>query len=426
MAANYNLAVRRNHYDQVEKDLRPSSKDKAASGEEVTANGTADTNVKAIEDVAKDAKKAFYCYSCGIDCTRIRYHYAQSGTSVAPKVRYDLCANCYSDGRAPAAHTAAGFVKLEDPLYTSIPDKDVPWSDAELLLLLEGLELFDENWNSISDHVGTRTREECVLKFLQLEIEDQYLDDGAEHTTLGALNYGRIPFDHGTNPVLSVVSFLAAMSSPEVTAAAAGRSVDEIRKSLRTRIGNGASAEILDGEVEVEGEGMKREDSMEIDRQASLQPGGQNRLAVSDNASKQSASPLSSIALATAAARAGALASHEERAMTRLVAAAVNTMLQKFELKLAQFAEMEALLRVERQELERGRRQLFLDRLAFKKRVQEVQNGLRKLGVREGGQLGDIGSSTERKLGFMSVTGRAEEDIKPLGVGEEGYHPFEV
>ena len=83
---------------------------------------------------------------------------------------------------------------------------------------------------------------------------------------------------------------------------------------------------------------------------------------------------------------------------------------------------MESLLQAERQELERGREQLFLDRLAFKKRITDVQEQLRKLGIRDQETLGGSGE----KLGFMSVTGRAEEDIRPLGVGDEGFKSFEI
>jgi len=86
-------------------------------------------------------------------------------------------------------------------------------------------------------------------------------------------------------------------------------------------------------------------------------------------------------------ARAGGLASHEERQMTRLVSAAVNVTLEKLELKLKYFAEMEAVLQYERRELERARQQLFLDRLAFKRRLRQCQAGLQQA-VATGGELG--------------------------------------
>ena len=59
--------------------------------------------------------------------------------------------------------------------------------------------------------------------------------------------------------------------------------------------------------------------------------------------------------------------------MTRLVSAAVNATLEKLELKLKYFNEMESILQAEKRELERARQQLFLDRLTFKRRVRQVQ-----------------------------------------------------
>jgi SWI/SNF related-matrix-associated actin-dependent regulator of chromatin subfamily C len=90
---------------------------------------------------------------------------------------------------------------------------------------------------------------------------------------------------------------------------------------------------------------------------------------------------LGTIALAASAARAGALASHEEREMTRLVSAAVNVTLQKFEVKLQQFNEMEEIIEAERRELEQARQQLFLDRMTFKKRVKEAQDALQTVSL---------------------------------------------
>lgn len=70
--------------------------------------------------------------------------------------------------------------------------------------------------------------------------------------------------------------------------------------------------------------------------------------------------------------------------MTSLVSAAVNPTLQKFELKPAHFIEMEEVVPAERQDLERGRQQLFLDRMAFRKRVKEMHDGLQAAGQKGG------------------------------------------
>ena len=51
------------------------------------------------------------------------------------------------------------------------------WTDEETLLLLEAMEMYKDDWNKVSDHVGTRTQDECILHFLRLPIEDPYLED---------------------------------------------------------------------------------------------------------------------------------------------------------------------------------------------------------------------------------------------------------
>ena len=66
---------------------------------------------------------------------------------------------------APEADTAAGSVSVSD------------WTDTEVLRLLEGLEQFGQDWARVAAHVSTKTKEQCILHFLRLPIEDRYLDE---------------------------------------------------------------------------------------------------------------------------------------------------------------------------------------------------------------------------------------------------------
>lgn len=52
------------------------------------------------------------------------------------------------------------------------------WTDQETLLLLEALELYKENWNEIAEHVATKTKAQCILHFVQMPIEDVFVDSG--------------------------------------------------------------------------------------------------------------------------------------------------------------------------------------------------------------------------------------------------------
>jgi SWI/SNF related-matrix-associated actin-dependent regulator of chromatin subfamily C len=103
------------------------------------------------------------------------------------------------------------------------------WSDQEILLLLEGLEIFKDDWNKVCEHVGTRTQDECILKFLQLPIEDPYLE-GTNNSALGPLSYQPIPFSQSGNPIMSTVAFLASVVDPRIASAAAKAAITEFSK----------------------------------------------------------------------------------------------------------------------------------------------------------------------------------------------------
>ncbi|XP_033624247.1 SWI/SNF complex subunit SMARCC2-like isoform X2 [Asterias rubens] len=102
------------------------------------------------------------------------------------------------------------------------------WTDQETLLLLEALEMYRDDWNKVSEHVGSRTQDECILHFLRLPIEDSYLEDGPN--ALGPLSYQPIPFSQSGNPLMSTVAFLASAVDPRVASAAAKAAIEEFSK----------------------------------------------------------------------------------------------------------------------------------------------------------------------------------------------------
>ncbi len=117
--------------------------------------------------------------------------------------------------------------------------KSQEWNDQELLLLLEGVEMYRDDWNKVCEHVGTRTQDECILKFLQLPIEDPYLEGGVKgaeesssklSSVLGPLAFQPIPFSQSGNPVMSTVAFLASVVDPRVASAAAKAAIGEFTK----------------------------------------------------------------------------------------------------------------------------------------------------------------------------------------------------
>ncbi|RKO92799.1 hypothetical protein BDK51DRAFT_18475 [Blyttiomyces helicus] len=265
-----------------------------------------------LDDAPDPKRPRQTCTTCGVDCTATRYH----NTKVAT---VHLCSSCYLDGRFPSSMTSGDFTKLVDRPTRHASDDE--WTDQETLLLLEGLEMYDEDWTRIATHVGTRTRDQCILAFLKLPIEDPYV--GRKASELGPLQFQRIPFAAGENPVLSLAAFLASVVPPDVAKAAAAEAA-----------------------------------------------------APSAPASSTTPSPAAptlptatATALGAAAAKATHIAHQTEREMQALARALVEAQLSKMALKLRHFEELEALLEAERRDVERERQRLFLDRVAFRKLV---------------------------------------------------------
>lgn len=406
-----NLEVGRNIYEANAKGAKLNKSEGKTNGDGPATNGVSGTP---SDELTKAPIAKVNCQTCSADCTRIYYHNNFVDSASNTKKSTDICPSCFVDGRFPGNQLATNYQRMENPTYSTTLDRDAPWTDSELLRLLEGLERFDDDWNEIADHVGTRTREECVLQFLQLDIEDKYLE--SENSLAAPVGVsmlgsqgGQLPFSQADNPVMSVVAFLASLADPASAAAAAGKSAEELRQHLRGKL---ESSGALDEQSNGKGKGKEKEgDSMEVDIQ-------QETTTTTTTTTTTKTTALANIPLATIGARADGLASHEEREMTRIVSAAVNITLQKMELKMKFFNEMEAILQEERRELERGRQQLFLDRLAFKKRVRSVQDEL-KAAALAGGEQGvrmaqDVVMDGERlNLQATAVGG----NVQPLSSG---------
>lgn len=145
-------------------------------------------------DFKPQHKVSYSCSICGKDATEIRYHnlklksYSYNPNSTINNASI-LCSICYDQGLFPLNFTSSDFVQFKQLTESEI------WSEQEILLLLEGIEMFgtfestnnlitagsnininaQNQWNKIAEHVATKTKEQCLKKFLQLPIEDKFL-----------------------------------------------------------------------------------------------------------------------------------------------------------------------------------------------------------------------------------------------------------
>ncbi|XP_066368985.1 SWI/SNF complex subunit SWI3D isoform X2 [Miscanthus floridulus] len=122
-----------------------------------------------IEDVVAAAEPSveYHCNSCSVDCSRKRYH-------CRTQADFDLCCDCYNEGKFDPGMAKTDFILMDSAEVSGA--SGTSWTDEETLLLLEGLEIFGGKWAEIAEHVATKTKAQCMLHFLQMQIEDRFHD----------------------------------------------------------------------------------------------------------------------------------------------------------------------------------------------------------------------------------------------------------
>ncbi|KAK5855190.1 hypothetical protein PBY51_005319 [Eleginops maclovinus] len=282
------------------------------------------------------------------------------------------------------------------------------WTEQETLLLLEALEVYRDDWNKVSEHVGSRTQDECILHFLRLPIEDPYLEDSS--ASLGPLAYQPVPFSQSENPVMSTVAFLASVVDPRVASSAAKAALEEFSKVHEESLDKITEAsnqpdktELMDAE-KIETNSTSLQDLTQVPLRADMlkvEPSGANvkgELVKSENAENilaeegdgraddddsldqvdvdegrvmeqdlvdGSVVTAAAAALSSAATKAKHLAAVEERKIKSLVALLVETQMKKLEIKLRHFEELETIMDREKEALEQQRQQLLSERQTF-------------------------------------------------------------
>ena len=364
------------------------------------------------------ALATFSCDTCGVDCTPVRYH--------SLKVKnFELCPPCYLDGRFPSTMFSGDFVKLTAVQAASAHSTGGTddWTDQEVLLLLEGVEMYDDDWSLIEEHVGTRSAQQCIRKFLELPIEDPYLDAESE-ASKGPLRYARLPFEQADNPVMSVVAFLAGVVGPGVAAEAAKTAMKELTNGKNEEGEGEKEGEKKEGEKEGEKDDHVMEDSEKEKKSGESSGNGEaeaskDKEAQPDDAMNVDSSPTTTattankparsiphskvaraahLALSASARAARQLATAEETSIRTALSELVKLSLTKLELKMAQFEEMEELLEEERRSLESQRMALAAERMGLRKAVEAVRAEVAKNAASTSG-------SVTPAMSMMSGTG---------------------
>lgn len=299
-----------------------------------------------------------------------------------------LCSDCFHDGKFVAGNSSIDFVLVDSAKDFFDNDGD-SWTDQETLLLLEALELYSDNWNDIAEHVGTKSKAQCILHFVRLPMEDGLLENievpytavssdvskedgrGKANSNLNGDSEGgcpedqdskdRLPFANSGNPVMALVAFLASAVGPRVAAACAHTSLAVLSKEDHQSVATNGIAQ-MEGSCHGDrssSESMRREGGpVGAVIGTSHQPEETGGVPLSPESVRVAAK----YGLSAAATKAKQFADHEEREIQRLAAAIINHQLRKSELKLKQFAEVETMLMKECEQVERTRQRIAAER----------------------------------------------------------------
>ncbi|KWU46050.1 SWIRM-domain-containing protein, partial [Rhodotorula sp. JG-1b] len=353
---------------------RPGAPDQRISPE--TASSLVQQAAKAPPPSSKPPPP---CHTCGATTPTVRYTAlsAAAAKQQTGEPPMSICGACYSEGRFPSTMHAGDFVRLDaDPFGhesdSAIGGSRPSWSEQEVLLLLEGLEMFPDNdWDRIAEHVSTRSKEDCIAKFLQLPIEDQYLAEAGGVPTGGPYGLGKVPFGKTENPVLSVVAFLAGAVEKEVAAKAAGEAIEELEAGLKREAGK-AKSSTDDTADAMEVDSAQHHKTENGDNNKSPGPPPPSLVDSSRTSPRANVRKAALTALGSAAAKAHALALSEDASLHSLVTAIVDAQVRKLELKMQHFDELEQLVEAERRSLEVQKQQLAEERLQVGKLVGEA------------------------------------------------------
>ncbi|KAI9200825.1 hypothetical protein LWI28_013806 [Acer negundo] len=299
-----------------------------------------------------------------------------------------LCSDCFYDGRFVTGHSSLDFMRVDSAKNYGDLDGET-WSDQETFLLLEAIELYNENWNEIAEHVGSKSKAQCILQFVRLPMEDGLLEnievpnmsrpsnsrrdirERLHLTSNGDLpgsclqeadSESRLPFSNSGNPVMSLVAFLASSVGPRVAAACAHASLAALSEQMEG-LGHGNrmnSESIHSREGGLHGELANAVQEKE-ENSAVHGSRGQNGAEVAP-LSAENVKAAAKVGLAAAATKAKLFADHEEREIQRLSANIINHQLKRLELKLKQFAEVETLLMRECEQVEKARQRYAAER----------------------------------------------------------------
>ncbi|KAG2572871.1 hypothetical protein PVAP13_7KG205900 [Panicum virgatum] len=329
--------------------------------------------------------KAPICGFCGEECNDEKVETLKAGFKVCSK-----CSKSNNDNKEEANKCPGDKKESVDNHASS------PWTDAETLLLLEGVLKHGDDWDLIAQHVRTKNKSECIARLIQLPFGEHMLgtingksvsrlhmnqatdgkmnqhlmndsssnstekvdgmridgnEDSAdksveEHPTKRRRLFSSMD---ATTSLMEQLALLTTSTSPDVVAAAADAAI----KALGDENPQARKAFRL-SEREFKTKAFASNHVQQIDRKVGNkdvemhgQTGSDKQQEKKFVASAYQVRASVATAIGVAAACAKMLADQEEREMELLMASIIETQLRKMQYKIKHFEELESVMEQE-------------------------------------------------------------------------------
>ncbi|KAI9305857.1 SWIRM domain-containing protein [Cunninghamella echinulata] len=295
-------------------------------------------DIKVEDPMNVDQQLIFKCYHCQQKCNSIRYQNLKRSD-------FHLCIDCFVNGRFPSVYSSNDFLRISEE--ANMNNSSSKWTDEEILRLLEGVDQYDDDWLMVSEHVGNRTKEQCIMQFLQMPITDEFFNIKLSENELE-----EVPFANTPNPIMTMVTYLAAHINPGVAGVAAKVAMKELLDASKNEklTGKDGDKKKIKSENMEEDVDIKIEDENDDnDNMNTGQNGDENKPAFS----KEVTSTATYAALKAAALQARKLSSYEDQEIQHWIRLAVKTMVDKLNLKIQQYEEFDQALENDYQEAEK-------------------------------------------------------------------------
>ncbi|KAF8819764.1 SWIRM domain-containing protein [Cardiosporidium cionae] len=344
------------------------------------------------------------CASCGKLCLYSYYVLRPSGiTGISLGVldKCVWCLKCFADGRYPPVLTDRHFLKVDIPIAQAT-GIDGEWSAKEVEKLIEGIELFKDNWDAVALHIGTgKTPHQCVSFFISIPIKEPFMNASPTEDPSSSLAENQaVPFRTMSNPLMAQLAFLASIVHPKVAACAAKAAFDSLIEAGTSQVDTRGESNDTSKDISI----LSPSPASLAEANSQESPSGREATPEVENASQKenmdtskdapsASSPrlpegyltdvdiqvACSTAIAAAAVRAEELATIEENEIRKLLPQLVDLQLQKVELKKQRFDTLENEVAKEKLFLEKRMESLFSEWFELKESIKQKNSMNRRI-----------------------------------------------